>query len=62
MAHWSEDREHPNWKIAERISRDMTFIFENDDLVQKFHETKDPVYWDRMIERYKTRVSPAAEG
>ena len=62
MAHWSEDKQHPNWKIVERICRDMTFVFDNDDLVQKFHETRDPVYWDQMIERYKTRSSSAAKG
>jgi hypothetical protein len=62
MAHWSEDKNDLRWKIVEEICLDFRFVNDNDDLVQKFHETRDPVYWDRMIERYKTRTSSAAEG
>ena len=62
MAHWAEDKNDPRWKIVEEICLDLRFVNDNDDLVQKLHGTRDPVYWDRMIERYKTRASPAAEG
>ena len=49
MAHWSEDKNDPRWKIVQEICWDFHFVNDNDDLVQKFHETKDPVYWDRMM-------------
>ena len=56
MAHWFRRQERPRWKIVEENCLDLRFVNDNDDLVQKFHESRDPIYWHQMIVRYKTEV------